>query len=431
MTGPQPGQGAQQAARQGPAAQPGPSASTAAQPATQPATSAASTGQDPATTGTSTSGQPAGASGQSAGARRRSTPSLLRLARGLATAAALLTGVAATGTFDTSGVNSTPNVIAAHWEASERAGTQVAAARLAVAQGAAESAASVPEADRLFDPAVFPERLGEAADWLARSGADSAGGLTDVALAGQAALGATDQESAASAYQEVADLTDSTLRTTQALSGDHAQDLRTGSRSGLTAVVGGLATLLLGGLLVWLALLTRRIVNVPLLIATAITAGLTYVSLNPSALPLDIDQRVDAAGHASHALQDVRLARAAQYGQVLGLGDGQEAVEQATGSLTVLGDRGVSDDWRAVHDGQDELDAAASASAGLSALTATQEDFAQAETRLTALVDDRLGGSVGDVGRPALITSGLALVLGVVAAGLAWTGLTQRLRDYR
>lgn len=435
MTNPQqgqPGPGAQQQAAQSAApataaqtpAAPGSAATgtTAGAPATASDTPAAASGTPAATSRTSA---------QATNSSGRSTPSRLRLARGLATAAALLTGVAATGTFDTSGVNATPNVVAAQWEASERAGTEIAASRLAVAQGAAESAAFVSESDRLSDPAAFPEHLGDAADWLTRSGADSSGGLVDVALAGQTVLEASDAGSAATAYQEVVDHTDATLATTGALSDEHAQDLRTGSRSALTAVVGGLATLLLGGLLVWLALLTRRILNVPLLVATAITAGLTYVSLNPSALPLDIDQRVDNASQASQALQDVRLARAAQYAQVLGVGDSTEAVEQATSSLTILGEREVSDDWRAVFEGQEDLAAASSPTSGIAAVTATQEDFAQAEATLTQLVEERLGSSVGDVGRPALITSGLALVLGLVAAGFAWTGLTQRLRDYR
>lgn len=416
----QPGQGAQQAAPQHQAA-------ATSQPATQQGASSA-----PATPATAPA--PAatpGAARQTASTPRRATPSRLRLARGLATAAALLTGVAATGTFDTSGVNSTPNVVAAQWEASERAGAEVAAARLEVARGAAEAAASVPQEQRASDPAAFAESLGGAADWWARSGADSSGGLVELAFTGQAALEASDAESAATAYQEVVDLTDATLASAQALSADHSEGLRTGSRSALTAVVGGLATLLLGGLLVWLALLTRRIINVPLLVATAITAGLTYISLNPSALPLDIDQRVVSAGHASQALQDVRLARAAQYAQVLGAGDSLGAVEQATSSARDLGERSVSDAWRAVFEGQDELAATTSPSEGLAALATTEEDFARAETTLTGLVDERLGNSVGEVGRPALITSGLALVLGLVAAGLAWAGLTQRIRDYR
>lgn len=426
MTSPDPraaaGQGAvaQGAAAQGAAAQSAPAQGAAAQ-------GAASTQQSPAPASGTASTQRAGRPGASSW----STPARLRLARGLATAAALLTGVVATGTFDTSGVNPTPNVIAAQWEAGERAGTEVAASRLEVARAVAETTAQVPQEERTSDPGAFRARLGEAEELITRSGSPTSGSLVEVALTGQTAIEASDGETAATAYQEVVGLTDVALGATDEVASDHAHDLRTGSRSALTAIVGGVATVVLGGLLVWLALLTRRIINVPLLIATAITAGLTYVSLNPSALPLDIDQRVDNASRASQALQDVRLGRAAQYAQAAGLGEGREAVEDATSSLTVLGERGISDDWRVVFAGQADLDTAGSPSEALTAVASTQESFAEAESALVELVDDRLSGSVGDVGRPALVTSGLALVLGLIAAGLAWTGLTQRLRDYR
>lgn len=328
-------------------------------------------------------------------------------------------------------MNPTPNVIAAQWVAGERAGTELAASRLEVARSVAETAAEVPQEQRSSDPGAFRGHLGEAEELITRSGAPTSGSLVEVALTGQSALDAQDGEAAATAYQEVVGLTDTALSGTDDVAAEHAHDLRTGSRSTLTAVVGGLATIVLVGLLVWLALLTRRIVNVPLLVATAITAGLTYVSLNPSALPLDIDQRVDDASRASQALQDVRLARAAQYAQTVDVDEGRGAVEQATQSLTTLGHREVSEHWRAVWEGQDDLDAAGAASEGLTAIGSTQDSFEAAESTLVELVDTRLNDSVNGVGRPALVTSGLALVLGLIAAGLAWTGLTQRLRDYR
>lgn len=394
---------------------------------TSPAPATAATPQSAASPTGAGSPQRAGRSAASSW----STPARLRLARGLATAAALLTGVVATGTFDTSGVNPTPNVIAAQWEAGERAGTEVAASRLEVARSVAETAAEVPQDQRGADPGAFRTHLGEAEELIARSGSPTSGSLVEVALAGQAAIDAPDGEAAGTAYQEVVGLTDTALSATDEVAAGHALDLRTGSRSALTAVVGGLATVVLGAMLVWLALLTRRIVNVPLLVATAITAGLTYVSLNPSALPLDIDQRVDDASRATQALQDVRLARAEQYAQAADLGAGREAVQQATRSLTSLGNRSASDDWRQVFEGQADLDAAAGPGEALAALAQTQESYESAESTLVALVDTRLSGSVGDVGGPALVTSGLALVLGLVAAGFAWTGLTQRLKDYR
>lgn len=452
MTSPDPRAAAARASAQGAtpagqaAQQPAQAATAATQGSPGPAAAHGSPGP-PATQGTSAAPTAQGAPGTqqapvptgSASARRAgrsgpstwSTPARLRLARGLATAAALLTGVVATGTFDTSGVNPTPNVIAAQWVAGERAGTELAASRLEVARSVAETAAEVPQEQRSSDPGAFRGHLGEAEELITRSGAPTSGSLVEVALTGQSALDAQDGEAAATAYQEVVGLTDTALSGTDDVAAEHAHDLRTGSRSTLTAVVGGLATIVLVGLLVWLALLTRRIVNVPLLVATAITAGLTYVSLNPSALPLDIDQRVDDASRASQALQDVRLARAAQYAQTVDVDEGRGAVEQATQSLTTLGHREVSEHWRAVWEGQDDLDAAGAASEGLTAIGSTQDSFEAAESTLVELVDTRLNDSVNGVGRPALVTSGLALVLGLIAAGLAWTGLTQRLRDYR
>lgn len=361
----------------------------------------------------------------------RTTPTLLRWARTLATAAALLTGITATGTFDTGGVNATPDVIASRWEAGERAGAELAAARLEAARGAAESLAGVPQAERTSTPQSLAEHLDAAADWTVRSGADASGGLVQIAVAGQEAMGAQDAEAARAAYQDVAERTDAALTQAESRAQAQAEDLRTGSRSTLTALVGGASTLLLLGILVWLALRTRRIVNIPLLVATAITAGLTYVSLNPSALPLDVDQRVDSAALASQALQDVRLARAAQYAQVLGRDGSGSAVDAATASVRALGDAGVRDAWADVAEGQAAVEEATSAAAGVDALSSTQARYDTTEGELQSLVADRLDGSAGDVGRPALLSTGLALLLGIVAAGLAWGGITQRLRDYR
>lgn len=414
-----------------PARAPQPAPPERGQQATAQAT-AKSTAQVTAQAPPQSASAPVAAQPAAPAVRPSSTPSRLRLARGLATGAALLTGVVATGTFDTGGVNATPNVIAAQFEAAERAGTDVAAVRLEVARGVAEATAGVPQQERLSDPAAFPTLLGSASEWVARSGTTTSGSLVEVALAGQEALRVAEDDptAAATGLQEVIELTDGSLDVTGRVADEHAVDLRTGSRSGLTAVVGGLATLLLGGLLVWLALLTRRILNVPLLLATAITAGLTYVSLNPAALPLDYDQRVDAASRSAQALQDVRVARAAQYAQSVGTGPATAEVDRATASVEALDDRSLQDAWAAVAAVQPDLGTTTGAEA-LTVVTASADSFDAAEAALQELADERLGASVGSVGRPALVTSGLALVLGLVAGALAWTGLTQRLRDYR
>lgn len=420
---------------------PGP-AGQAARPAAQPQ-AAASPGQQahaPAQQAGPQPSQQAGAQQTPAqqqaqpsprAAARTSSPARLRIARTLATAAALLTGVVATGSFDTSGVNAPPNVIAAQWEAAERAGNDTAAAQLEVARTVAEATAAVPEDQRSSDPTTFRSDVGSAAEWLAGSGVATSGSLVDLALAGQDAMAAAAAgEDAVALYEGASSAATTAIEVSDAVAEERATDLATGSRSTLTAVVGGLATLLLVGLLVWLALLTRRIVNVPLLIATAITAGLTYVSLDPSALPVNFDQQVEAGSLTAQALEEVRLARVAQYEHTLGLGTAADAVDRATESVTALGDTDLSAEWRTVADAQQELEAAGEGG-GIEAVLASQQGFRAAEDALADLADTRLGGSVGSVGRPALVTSGLALLLGIVAAGLAWAGVTQRLRDYR
>lgn len=427
-----PGQAARRGAQQ-PAAGPAQQASAAGQPAAARSAPAPQTAAQQPAQQTSAAPTPAQQPAQPSprAAVRSSTPARLRIARTLATAAALLTGVVATGSFDTSGVNAPPNVIAAQWEAAERAGADTAAAQLQVARTVAEASAEVPEDQRSADPSAFRSDVGSAAEWLAGSGVSTSGSLVDLALAGQDAIAAaTAGEDAAALYESASSAAGTAIDVSDVVAEERATDLATGSRSTLTAVVGGLATLLLVGLLVWLALLTRRIVNVPLLIATAITAGLTYVSLDPSALPVNFDQQVETGSLTAQALEDVRLARVAQYEQTLGLGDAADAVERATSSVSALGEPDLNAAWRTVADAQEDLEAAAEG-AGMAAVLASQTGFQAAEGALAELADTRLGGSVGSVGRPALLTSGLALLLGVVAAGLAWAGVTQRLRDYR
>lgn len=361
-------------------------------------------------------------------ATRSSTPWRLRVARGLATAAALLTGVVATGTFDTSGVNATPNVIASEWHAAEAAGTELAGAELEVARGVAEGTVGTGgEADGT----AFADHLRVAAEQQSRSGVGTSAGLVDVALSGDRALRAAggDALAAGTAYQEFSDLNRTALDTNNTTAQARADALMTGSRSVLTSVVGGLSTLLLVGLLVWLALLTRRIINVPLLVATAITAGLTYVSLNPSALPVNFDQQVEQTHAAAQALEDVRLARAAQYAEALGVDTADGAVADAAASVASLNDAAVTPAWAEVAATQTDVTAAGSGAAKLEVLTGSQDAFDAVEQQLA----DRAGeGTVSDsTGRSATITAGLAFVLGVIAAFLAWTGVTQRLRDYR
>lgn len=409
-----------------PAAQP----ASPAQQSGSPAPQAAQAGQGGQPAQAAQGGQPA----QTGRARpqRSTSPGRLRLARGLATAAALLTGVVATGTFDTSGVNATPNVVAAQWQSAERAGTELAAAELEVARTVAHASAggdAAGEIDVDTSADAFAGQVGVAAEELSRTGTSTSAGVVGIAISGERAVraAAQDPDAAAQAYQELHDQAGQALDVTDATAEDRAHALKTGSRSLLTSIVGGLATLLLVGVMVWLALLTRRIVNVPLLLATAITAGLTYVSLNPSALPLDLDGQVSARSASADALQEVRVARAAQYAQVFGQGTADDEVVAATRALRQHGDRQLEAAWAQVYEAQQGLATADGATTRLEAVEEVQEQFEAVEGGLV----EHLSSVDLTTGRFASVTAGLALVLGLVAAGAAWTGLTRRIRDYR
>lgn len=393
-------------------------------------------GAQPQTAGKGTQGHPTS-----------STPRLLRLARGVTAAAALLTGIVATGTFDTGGVNSTPNVIAAQWTAAERTGVGLAEAELRMTEQASARVTGGEAAETSGDPV---EALRVAAGAHARSGGDPARssetaaeiaeaavlvGRTLAAPAAEAAPGdaaeaaggavAEDLTAARTLLRNAGDASDATAAT-------HADDLATGSRSVLTGVVGTLATLLMLGVLVWLALRTRRIVNVPLLVATAMTGWLAYVSLNPAAVPVSVDGQVSGTAEVADALQQVREARAAQYAPVLGTPDTFDTDgTDATEALRTLDDRELSDTWQQIHATQEDVAAAADPAAAAEVLAGTQEAYAGLDAELTDRLDGRLEAASSRVGLPAVVSSGLALLLGVFAAGLAWAGITRRLQDYR
>lgn len=369
-----------------------------------------------ATTATTTTVTPT----RHAAATPSSTPRLLRISRGVAAAAALLTGVTATGTFSADGVNATANVVAQQWTAAERAGVEIAHAGLL---GAERVAADDPEEAReAYDTLVseVSRDLGSMGD---SSGEAATAWSTFVTGAERAAAAARAGEgSAAEDYAGAADSARAATDRADAVADQHADDLRTGSRSTLTSVVGTLSTLVLLALLALLALRTRRILNVPLLVATLITAGLTYVSVNPGALPLSYDQRVAQTQETAGALQQVYEARAAQQLAALGVGADVEAqIEQAGDAVAAQDRQEWVDAWAAV----------ASAPTDEAGLAQSQDAFDQLTEAQTSDLDGQFAAVSQEIGSPALVTSGVALLLGLVAAALAWAGVTQRLRDYR
>lgn len=424
-------QAAQQAVQQQAAAQP---AGQQQQPAQQPAPGQASTSQQPAPAQTSP-GQTSRGGRVAAAVARSSTPAKIRWARGIATIAAALSGLVATGSIGTDGLNATPHVIAQQWAAGEQAGVHLAAGEAAALEGIATAATG---GEVTTEPAVS---FGQASGWHAQSGAvgQAQAGTVAEALTSSAVLteqaqrqAADDRAAAVQTYEEAR----SQLATAKAANAEivdqRITELETGSRSVLTATVGGLATVILVLVMVWLALRTRRILNIPLAIATAITAGLTYLSFNPSALPISYDQHVTRATAQADALRETYEARAAQYATVLGLADVNLDPErnQAQRAIAATGDSTARDAWRAVDDPLSDLPTDDLA-AGLEAIRATDADYATLVQTLQDRLDSSLSAAGSNVGTPASITSGAALLLGLIAAALAWAGLTQRLRDYR
>ncbi|QFG68103.1 hypothetical protein [Ornithinimicrobium pratense] len=421
------------AGRGQPAQQRGPAAGPAQQSgqATQPAGQGPATGQ-PAPQGQQARGPAPQAKGKGASTPSRSawsTPRLLRLARAGAATAVLLTGVAATGTFSTDGLNATPDVIAQQWVAAERAGVEMAQADLRAAERVAGSEGE--GAREAFDEAVT--QVGIDLSGVGVGGAE-AGEISrewsTFVLGAERASAAAAQDQGGSPelpdavtveYGAASTAARSASERTDLAAEQHAQDLRTGSRSVLTGTVGTLATLGLVGLMVWLALRTRRIVNVPLLAATAITAGLTYLSFNPSALPLTYDQRLADTTAAATALQEVYQARTAQHALTPAQSD--LWAEESVQARQAIGAGAARTLWEEI--------VAATPEPGVEAVTATQENFSELETVLRDRLDDQLSTAVTAVGRPAGITSGVALLLGLVGAGFAWTGLSRRLKEYR
>ncbi|OLT18291.1 hypothetical protein BJF80_15840 [Serinicoccus sp. CUA-874] len=291
---------------------PGQATPSASAAAPSQATGSSAAPATPTSPGMAPSAAPASATRTAATAARPSTtPRLLRVLRGVAAAVALLTGVAASGTLSTDGVAATPTALAQEWTATQRASVLVAEADQALAQrvvdgdtdesraafervttevsrelGTVRDDGGAPEAWATY--LVAAERAGTSVGYSAGEGRDRYG---------TARQGAAD---AGQALQRVA---------------DQRVDALSGPRSELTGVLGTLATLALLGVLVVLALRTRRIVNVPVLAATAITAGLTYLSVNPGSLPVDYEAQLASPATTATALASVHEARAAQLAE--------------------------------------------------------------------------------------------------------------------
>ena len=373
-----------------------------------------------------------------------STPRLLRVARATAAGAALLTGIVATGTFDTSGVNATPPVIAEQWVAAERASVAMSQVDLLGTQRVADALTEGSAQDDLaqdFNTSALAAARGMAgsAPHTAASGdstvAEMARG-SSLALTGMeravAAAANGDENDARALLEEARSASYAAASGASTVGRNHAQDLNAGTRSGLVGVLGALTTLLLGGICVWLAVRTRRIINIPLTVATVITLGLAFVSLNPDTLSFSFEERTTAVHSESSALNRLYQARADQYALAMGaeanFTDTSSAVSSA---LNRVGDRRYTDAWREIYDQHEQVVAAGSLEASLSVLASSDAQFQGLTAALNQEIEQQLEDARSSVGTPAAITSGVALLLGLIAAALAWTGLSQRVRDYR
>ena len=416
---------------------PGPWVQPAAQPAGAPVAQQATAPQSPAPqAATQQQGQqnqpaPRSATQPRPGSDRSrwTTPRVLRLARAGAAAAVLLTGVAATGTFSTDGLNVTPDVKARQWVSAERAGVEIAHADLRAAERVDEDTTSARDG---YDEAVTQvthDLIG-----LGATGEDAASVAREWSTFLLGAERALEPGAPASDYERASLAARTAAEATDAVAQQHAQALRTGSRSVLTGTVGTASLLGLIALMVWLALRTRRIINVPLLIGTAITAGLTYLSINPSAVPVTYDQRLGETTATATALQEVYQMRQAQHAVAMGLPDRWEA--QAALTQTALVELRVPElraAWDEVFTAYEQAEEQGGSSREVMgrALSSSQQSYETLESGLQERLDDQLGDAASAVGGPAFTTSGVALLLGLVGAGLAWRGVSQRLKEYR
>lgn len=375
----------------------------------------------------------------------RPTGTTSRTARGLrrlrvaAALACLATGLAATGYLGTSGYQGSAETLAQQLTDIGEAHTEVGRTQVA-------AAASVAGRD-----ADFAAVAGEAAVALSRADEAGAAGVdTGLPEAGRAYTdyvvavtraeeqAQADAEAAGAAYGQAQAVLDrqvlDPLATAMSASADRLEGR---GRSDLTAYVGVAATLVLLAGCVWLARRTHRVVNPGLAGATLITAGITVLAVNPASLPGSAGETLESLRQQQHvvaALQDARTADLAATVPAVDDATVQRQWDMAVEVIAVqalgwpLEQQQAWEDYATAHEAlaaaegaearQDALDDGEAAMAPL--LEWAEDEAAAGHAQLRA-----------QVGRPAVVTSGVAALLGLVAAALAWTGIGRRLRDYR
>ena len=205
-------------------------------------------------------------------------------------------------------------------------------------------------------------------------------------------------------------------------------------------VVGGAATVLLVGSMVWLARKTRRVINPPLLIGTVLVAGTTVFSAGAAvqssvvvggaadgATALKSQSVVLAAAHEARAAE-LQSALAGSTAQVQAAGQqAQDAAARADAAGAA-----ANPAWATYVQSQKQT------------LSAAPNDRAKAVTNATTTSATAFAAFVkeagavtatahNDAGAPAAGSTlpWLALLAGLGGGSLAWIGLDRRLKDYR
>ncbi len=381
-----------------------------------------------------------------AGRTPSTMPRDLRRLRAAAPVACALTGIAASGFLGTTGLQASPAAttrqlshVTAAKQAFQRA--DVAAAEIV----AARTLGGKPAARTTYDAAIrsVNTSLVAAADAApgAEGLADAAGDLTAYTTAVERALAAPATSTAvASAYLKAADEARANVLTRMDTVATADLDrLRDGggasSRPGgtlLVLLIGGGSTIGLGLASWWLARKTHRIVNPGLAAATLVTAGLTFLTLVPSARPgTDAGAAVNRATSVAALRDNLYAARVTELRPLL-TGENTDAAweryhQAASRNLTA----DVQDDWVDYRTYHQDLRTAQGQNAKVSELARTTEAFGSIVATVDANAADAQRGLDRAVTVPATITAGVALGAGLLAGGLAWAGIGRRLEEYR
>lgn len=394
---------ASSAAAAAPAATSGPSSSTktAGQAASAPATT-------PSTTG---GGRPSSRRARSGAG----TPRLLRVLRTTTAAAAIATGLLASGAVAGSSSDALQD-----WADAERSVVHMAEADLLAGERVADRDTSVGTQEAFADAAGEVRLVAHYSREPDVTTTWSEALLTAERAATQAAASSPD---AATTYRAAHERADEAVRQADDIASRRAEDLSSGPEAVIARVVGGATLALFIVTLVVIALRTRRVINIPLvggtlLVALILSGGIPGLTSAPS-------ENVDRARELSESLQSVHQARAAIVTTELGLDSGWSSNDARFGRAWIS--EQLRDDWSTL------ANSAESAVSGQVSADTAKTDSTEAYQRLSRTLGTQLDTTLSDSRGSAATTfgAGLTMALGAAAGVLAWWGIGQRLREYR